>query len=158
MSCPLANANYFAIKKGSAMNKKNLPPIRIPSAKNEDQPATRKMVRLVRDELRSEIRSLGHRTDARFDKVDARFNKVDARFDKMEARFDKIDARFNEMESRFNSIDSRFNEMMSFFEEMRADHHRTHILLEEQHANNRIVLEGYQALWQRQSQIEQRFA
>lgn len=102
--------------KGTRMAKKDSRSIRIPSAKNQDQPATRKMLSLVRDELKSEIRALDLK-----------------------------------IESRFKAVDSRF-------EEMKTESVRTNILLEEQHSNNRIVLEGLQALWQRQDRIEKRFS
>jgi hypothetical protein len=74
--------------------------IQVPSAKSEDQPATRKMLSLVRDEV------------------------------------------LQKMESGFN--------------ELRSANSRMQILLEEQNSNNGIVLEGLQALWQRQDRIERR--
>ncbi|MBY0471680.1 hypothetical protein K2X30_10985 [bacterium] len=95
------------------MKKKTSSAIRIPSAKNADQPATRKMLWLVRDELKSEIRSLGLKND------------------------------------------SQFGEVRSQFEEMKSELFRMHTLLEEQNSNNRIVLEGLQAVWQRQDRVEQ---
>ncbi len=79
----------------------------IPSARSEDQPATRKIVTLVRDELKSEIRTLDRKMDSQFEKVNAELTGMK-------------------------------------------------ILLEEQTSNNRIVLEGLQALWQRQERIEDR--
>jgi chromosome segregation ATPase len=172
---------------------KKLEPIKIPSAKNDDQPASRKMLRLVRDELKSEVRSLSRKMDTRFEAVDAqfkvidsqfkgidsqfksidlqfksidsRFKSIDAQFKSIDARFKGIDSRFDDMESRFEGIDSRFDKMDfrfqemtgrfdSLIEEIRTDHIRTQMLLEEQHSNNRIVLEGLQALWQRQERIE----
>ncbi len=90
------------------MPKRKQPSLQIPSAQSEDQPATRKMLYLVRDELKGDIRSL-------------------------EA---KIESRFQSMES---------------------SHARFQILMEEQNSNNRIVLEGLQALWQRQDKIEKGF-
>ena len=79
----------------------------MPSARTEDQPATRRMLSLVRDELKSDIRSLER---------------------KMDSKFEKIESRLSEMA----------------------------LLMEEQNSNNRIVLEGLQALWQRQDRIEER--
>lgn len=68
------------------------------SSKSEDQPATRKMLTLVRKELTR--------------KMDSGFSRIDASILRME------------------------------------------FLLEEQNANNRIVLEGLQSLWQRQDRID----
>ncbi len=113
--------------------KKTNSPIKIPSAKNEDQFATRKIVFLVRGELTSEIRSQGQ---------------------KMESGFKAVDARFDGLEARFSGIDSRFKSMDSQFEELRGESFRMQVLFEEQNSNNRIVLEGLQALWQRQERIE----
>ncbi len=88
------------------MAKIKTPQIQIPSARSEDQPATRKMLALVRDELKSDIRGLEQ---------------------KMESGFHKIE----------------------------AGNSRMQLLLEEQNANNRIVLEGLQTLWYRQDRLEQ---
>lgn len=98
------------------MVKKSLPEFKVPPASAENQPATRKMLRLVRDELKSDIQALGLKTD------------------------------------------SRFGEVSSKFEEVRGDLSRMQLLFEEQNSNNRIVLEGLQALWQRQAAIEQRLS
>lgn len=115
-------------------------PIKIPSAHGDDQPATRKIVWLVRDELRSDFQSLEQKMESRFTEMESRFSKIDSRFNEMEARFTSIDSRFQSIESRFLSIESKLSQMM--------------VLLEEQNSNNRIVLEGLQGLWQRQERIE----
>jgi hypothetical protein len=93
-------------------NQKPLPKIKIPSAKTGDQTPTRKELFLVRDELKSDIRSLELKMDARFGGVESRLEK------------------------------------------MQAEQFRMYALMEEQNSNNRIVLEGLQALWQRQDRIE----
>jgi predicted nuclease with TOPRIM domain len=93
--------------------KKHPNPYEIPSTKASEQVATRKMLYLVRDELRSELRS-----------------GIQSLESKMEQRFGEMDARFVRMELR----------------------------LEEQNSNNRIVLEGLQALWQRQERVDSRLA
>lgn len=105
----------------------DLEPFQIPSADSDDQPASRKLLKLVGAELRAEIRAL----DAKF-----------------EARFLAIDAK---SESRFASIEATLKEM-------RVEIARQSVLLEEQNSNNRIVLEGLQALWQRQERIEKTFS
>lgn len=81
------------------------------SAKSDDQPATRKMLKLARTELKSDIRSLERRMDSRFNAIDARFDSMDSRLARMELSF------------------------------------------EEQNANNRIVLEGLQMLWQKTNDL-----
>lgn len=93
----------------------------MPQAKAEAQPATRKMLSLVRDELRSEIRGLEQKMDSRFEHLESRFTQIESCFTQMDARGARME-----------------------------------LLLEEQNANNRIVLEGLQALWQRQERLEKR--
>lgn len=139
-----------------------------------DLPATRGMLSLTRTELkrglgslRSEMKAGFKRVDARFSKadarfaqVDARFAQVDARFAQVDARFDQVDARFDQMEARFNQIDARFSEQDakfdSKFQHVLAEVARIGVLVEEQNANNRIVLEGLSGLWHRQERMEVR--
>ena len=97
------------------MAKKTVTRIQIPSARSEDQPATRKMLSLVRDEL------------------------------------------LQKMEAGFSHAMAESTQIRSELQEIKAANSRMELLLEEQNSNNRIVLEGLQALWQRQEKIEQRF-
>lgn len=117
------------------MERKKSKSVRLSSAKSDDQPATRKMLKLVRGEL--------------IQRMDAGFNRMEARFSSIDARFSSIDARFSSIEGKFSSIDARFNNL-------EGSNARMELLLEEQTANNRIVLEGLQALWQRQDRLEAR--
>jgi hypothetical protein len=57
------------------------------------------------------------------------------------------------MDSQFADVRGQMDKQ---FAVLRASHLRMEILFEEQNANNRIVLEGLQALWQRQDRIEAR--
>jgi hypothetical protein len=104
-------------------------PFKIPSAKAADQPATRKMLYLVRGELKSEIR--GVRTELKADILALR----------------------TELKADIRSLESK---MDHGFLEMRGDLQRMQILIEEQNSNNRIVLEGLQMLWQRQDRTDTR--
>ena len=128
----------------------------IPSALSEDQPANKKIVWMVRDELQSEIRSLDRKMDARFNSVEARFTEIDARFSEMNARFPEIEARFQKVDARFTEIDARFDSIESKLEAMDSKINRMAVLLEDQNSNNRIVLEGLRTLWERQDRIESR--
>jgi chromosome segregation ATPase len=164
--------------------KKKSETLRIPSAKAGDQPATRRMLSLVRDELKSEIRTLERKMDSRFDRmesrfdghdsrfksidsqfksidsqfksVDSRFKNIDSQFKSIDSRFKNIDSRFINIDSQFKIVDSRFNDMEARLEEIKSEQIRCNILLEEQNSNNRIVLEGLQALWQRQARVEEK--
>jgi hypothetical protein len=109
--------------------------VRLSSAKSDDQPATRKMLKLVR-------RELIHRMDSGFNRMEARFSEIDARFSSIDGRFSSIDARFSSIDARFNNLE--------------GSNARMELLFEEQTANNKIVLEGLQAMWQRQDFMEVR--
>ncbi len=87
---------------------------------NDDKPATRKMLHLVRDELKSDIRAVEHKMDAGFSQVDARFSQVDARFNQMDAKFNQMDSKFNQMDSKFSQMDAKFNQMDAKFSQMDA--------------------------------------
>jgi CRISPR/Cas system-associated exonuclease Cas4 (RecB family) len=130
------------------MPKHSLPPIRVPSAKNEDQPASRKMLTLVRDELKTDIHSLER-------KMDAGFKEVRADIVQIKADIVVIKADIVVIKSDIVEIKRDVIEIKCSIDEIKTSGLRTQILLEEQHANNRIVLEGLQALWQRQDRIEQ---
>lgn len=96
------------------MVKRKTSKLRAPSAEAADQPATRRMLALVRDELRSDIRSVNL------------------------------------------NLESSKSEVKSQLAEMRSQLSRMELLFEEQNANNRIALEGHQAVWQRLNRIEER--
>jgi chromosome segregation ATPase len=59
--------------------------------------ATKADLHDVETSLRSEMRDLETRIDARFNEVDRRFNEIDSRFNEMEGRFKEIDGRFSEI-------------------------------------------------------------
>lgn len=134
----------------------------------KDVPVTQQMLLEVRDELRYEMKAgfnkVGARfkrvdahfneVDSRFSKVDARFNEVDARFNEVDARFDRVDARFDEFDARFNKVDARFDDIDANFNELKSQMHQTRLLVEEQNARNRIVLDGLTSLFARQERLE----
>lgn len=103
------------------------------SSKSDNQPATRKMLKLVRRELLQTMKS---------------------GFSTMEARFSGIEGEFAGIDSRFSGIDARFLGVEASLHELKATSTRMEFLLEEQNANNRIVLEGLQSLWQRQDRLD----
>jgi hypothetical protein len=128
----------------AAMTNKKSTKLAVPSARAGDQPATRKMLGLVRDELKSDIRSLELKMESELGSVRA----------EMAAEFGSVRA---EMAAGFGSVRAEVGGLRSEMSGIRAEVARMHLLLEEQNANNRIVLEGLQALWQRQDRLEQQF-
>ena len=91
-------------------------------------PVTRKMLYLVRDELKYDSGSLEKKMDAGFKEVDARFKEIDARFDRVDSELASI----------------------------RSEVTRIAILVEDQNAKNNIVLEGLSSLFHRQDRVEKR--
>ncbi len=97
-------------------------------ASAKDLPASQGMLQLVRTELKADIRSLSS---------------------EMKAGFSQMDARFKQVDSKFNQVQSQLDHVLS-------DVARIGFLVEEQNANNRVVLEGLTGLWQRQERVETR--
>lgn len=106
----------------------------------QDVPVTQKMLYLVRDELKADIKSLEHKINARFEGQNSKFKSIDSRFESIDARFESIDA-------RFESIDSKL-------EKLTAEFHSMKLLIEEQNAKNNIVLDGLTSLFHRQDRVE----
>ena len=143
--------------------------VQIPSGRSEDQPATRKMLALVRDELKSDIRGLEQKMESGFQRLESNFHglesrlqKLDSNFHGLESRLQKLDSNFHGLESRFSNLESGFHNLGSRFQNLESGFHkldgrnsRMELLFEEQNANNRIVLEGLQTLWHRQERLEQ---
>ena len=127
-----------------------------PSTSTDAQPVTRKMLQVVRREVKSEIRALSLKMDSKFKELDSKFFNIDSRFTSIDSRFIALDSRFLAIDSRFSEQDSKFLRIESKLEDMSAKIERSNLLFEEQNSNNRIVLDGLQALWQRQTRLEQR--
>jgi uncharacterized phage infection (PIP) family protein YhgE len=122
--------------------------------KSKDLPATAGMLHEARHELKSEMTSFRLEMDARFSQIDGRFSQVDARFSQVDARFDQVDIRFNQVES---SIAGLRSELKSDIEKVLAAVHRVSLLVEEQNARNKYVLDGYGLLSERMDKIEKKF-
>ena len=115
------------------MKKKTENPIRIPSARSEDQPATRKMLDLVKRELSQKISSESSR---------------------LEGKIDELRGEFGGLRGEFSGLRGEFGGLRAEFGEFNGSITRMELMFEEQNANNRIVLEGLQLLWQRQERHE----
>lgn len=133
-------------------------PIKVPRLKAADQPATRRILGLVRDELKEEIKG-----------VRVVLSKSSTKLGALEMKMEKVDAQIKDLRSLIDSqgkdlrssIDSQGKDLRSLIDAQRRDIsslkamvHRCNLLAEEQNANNRIVLEGLQALWERQERSE----
>lgn len=104
-----------------------------PIVRSDDLPATQGMLILMQKQFRQDLRASEKRTDARFNQIDARFSQIDA-------KFSQVDAKFNQLESQISTVLSEI--------------HRLAILVEEQNARNKYVLDGYEQIFQRQDRLE----
>lgn len=131
-------------------------------------PATSGMLYEMEGRLNRRMDAGFHKVDARFHKVDARFHKVDLRFNKIDARFDVVDERFKKVDARFDKVEAEisglrtemksevgglrsemkagFDEIKSLIENLSAEIHRQGLLVEQQAAENRYVLESHTVL------------
>jgi septal ring factor EnvC (AmiA/AmiB activator) len=115
------------------------------SAKKQDQlpfdtetgslPATRRMLHLVRDELKNEMK--------------AGFKGVHSEIAQFHSEIAQVRSEFGQLRSEMSLVHSEMSQV-------RSEMARVGVLVEEQNANNRIVLEGLSGLWQRQGQFETR--
>ena len=110
--------------------------------KSADIPVTMRLLDLVKQELKSDIETSRLENRAEFKKIDARFQSAEARFDGTDARFQSIDARFESMDAKLQSMDTKLIKML--------------VLLEEQNARNKVVLDGYTHIYDRQHLSEER--
>jgi archaellum component FlaC len=117
--------------------------------KTDDLPATRKMLSLVRDELKSDISALQARMNSKFKSVDARFNSVDARFNSIDARFDSMDARFDTLESKIEGL-------AADVKVSNANTSRALALMEQVAHDSKVIMDGYTNLYARQDRVEKK--
>lgn len=137
------------------MPKKRPSPIRVPSARSEDQPATRKMLALVRDEL-------SQRMDAGFTAVRGEMAgmKAELRGEMAEMKAElrsemaEIRADVGHVKTDLSTVAFEVSKLSSTVSSMGSTLSRMHLLLEEQRADNRLVLEGLQGLSQRVYRLE----
>jgi len=134
----------------------------------------------VRDELRAEIKAVDERLTTVRDELRAEIKAVDARLttvrDELRAEIKAVDERLttvrDELLSEIRTLDHRMNalelkmeqfkteirfELKFGLEQFHSTASRILTLLEEQRSDNRLVLEGHQLLWQKMSEIDQRF-
>jgi hypothetical protein len=126
----LATGPVRAEASMSMAKKKTLP------TRSKDVPATLGMLHIVRDELRSDIRSLEHKMDSRFQKVEGKLAEL-----KTEVK---------------GQLTSEISGLKSAMEKMSSSMHQMQLLVEEQRAENRIVMDGLTNLFSRQERIEDR--
>ena len=95
--------------------------------RSRDLPASMGMLYEVRDEMRSGFRA-----------VDFRMNGLEKRMDGLNSRMDGLDSRMDGLDSRMGAFDHKLDRHHA---ETQAKLHQMHLLLEEQNARNKYVLD-----------------
>ena len=70
----------------------------------KDVPVTQKMLYLVRDELKSDVKSLEHRLNARFSSHDSRFESIESKLEKMSSDIHSIKILVEEQNAKNNIV------------------------------------------------------
>jgi chromosome segregation ATPase len=125
-----------------------------PSAPTADEvPVTRGMLTGVRTELfqridqgREEARAENQRLDGKIDAVRAEIHELRA---ELKGDIHRLDATIHEVKAEIHEVKAEIHEV-------KAGMARIEVLVEEQNARNRSVLDGITALLSRQNQVEQR--
>ena len=108
-----------------------------------DVPATKAMLDETREELKHQTTSVKLELSAKIDAVAANLNRVEA---KMESRIDTLAAAIHRIELELNSK----------IEKILAAVQRVGLLVEEQNARNKFVLDGYTSLNGRVEKLEKK--
>ena len=114
-------------KLSKKINKKKLSK-KVFTKKSYEVPATQGMLFEFREEMKMSMSSLNSKIDS------------------LEL---KMDSRFKSMDSRFKSMDSRFDKILS-------EVHRIALMVEDQNARNKYVLDGYTSLNDRLEKVEKK--
>jgi hypothetical protein len=129
-----------------------------PSLRAKDLPATRGMLYLVKTELKADLREV--RTELKADIHELRTElKAEIQGVRTELKAEiqgvrtELKAEIQELRGEFKT---QFLRMDAKFDHVVGEVARLGVLVEEQNANNRIVLEGLTGLWQRQERFESR--
>ncbi len=129
-------------KKTSRKVKKRGKPIRIHNLlRHDDLPATVGIVKEVRAELISEIRSVHHELDGKIMQLDGKITQLDGKITQLDGRMTQLDGKFLTQEGKIEKVLSVV--------------HRTQTLMEEQRSENRIVLDGLKSVIERQDRAEE---
>lgn len=147
----LSRSNRENIAQGARQNK-----TRRNVTSSDDIQATKGMLDHLEQKLTHQITSCRLETKALEAKMEGRFDKIESRFNQMESRFSDIDSRFNDIYSRFHEVDRRFNQMDAKIEMVLSAVHKVALLVEEQNARNKFVLDGYKSLNDRLEKLERK--
>lgn len=109
---------------------------RIRPKKSKELPATQGQFEEFRAEMNSKFTSVHLEfKGVRHDMV-AMEKRLDARFSQIDARFSQVDARFSQIEAKISQLEAKIEALIAVVHQMR-------MVVEEQNARNKFVLDGY---------------
>jgi len=129
--------------------------------KSGEVPATMNVVHSVRDELNHKIDSVKTELHHKIDSVKTELNhKIDSVKTELNHKIDSVKTELNHKIDSVNAdlsgkMDSLNTKMDTGFNHLSNQIHQIKILMEEQNARNRYVLDGYASLYERQERLEQ---
>jgi hypothetical protein len=106
-----------------------------------------------------ELKAIRKEFSVKFIEIDSKIEQLDFKF---EAKFNQLDAKF---EAKFNQLDTRIDQLEAKFEARFANIesmlHKILLVVEEQNARNKFVLDGYANLYDRfeehKAEVDKRF-
>ncbi|MGE3974066.1 MAG: hypothetical protein AB7F59_06020 [Bdellovibrionales bacterium] len=150
----------FSMKKKTRVSSKTKKYFLRYPVKSADTPATCGMLYELRYELKSDMKSLqadlhGFRAEmnGKFEGINGKLAGIDGRFDAIDGKFAEIDGRFEALDGKFKAVDKQFESLSA---EMRSHFHNMKLLIEEQNARNKYVLDGYTQIFDRQNKLDSR--
>jgi chromosome segregation ATPase len=119
--------------------------IKMKPIKSDKVPITKEMLFGVRNELSAKIAGQSART-----------TRVEKRMDTIEKRMDALEKRMGNLEKRMDNLEQSMANLILEMQRLTAEVHRIGLLVEQQNANNRYVLDGYAMIYDRQDKLDDR--
>jgi chromosome segregation ATPase len=119
----------------------------------DEVPVSRAMLTGVRGEVLQRIDQAREETRADLQRLDGKIDAVRAELHEVKA---ELKADIHEVKAEIHEVKTEIHEVKAGMHAMQAQMARIEVLVEEQNARNRIVLDGITAVLSRQNQVEQR--
>lgn len=120
---------------------------RIKALTHDTVPASVKLVKTVRSELRADIRSVQSELKAVESRLESKIFALDSKISKLDSKISTFDSKISTLDSKVSTLDSKIEKTI-------ANTHRIQVLMEEQRSENRIVLDGLKNMMERQDRLE----
>ena len=83
-----------------------------------------------------------------YEMEDRLIHRMDKGFNELKSEFHSMKSEFHGVKSEVHSMKSEFHEVKSEVHSMKSEFHRVALLVEEQNARNKYVLDGYTQLYE----------